>query len=146
MTEVVKKRGRPKGSKDKVVRDVTPYERTEAQKAAQFKAGNNANADGWSLRKETRAYRKFCANLLLTEIGKTALVTMYSHLANEGKYREFMELHRFVAEYAFGKPKEMLETEEEVKVIAAGTENSAPVIGLVPGSFENLDDEDSAYL
>lgn len=146
MTEVVKKRGRPKGAKDTTKREVTPYERTEAQKAAQFKAGNNANVDGWSLRKETRAYRKFCANLLLSEEGKLALITMYTELANQGRFREFMELHRFMAEYGFGKTREMLETEEEVKVIAEGTENSAPIIGLIPGSFENMDESDAAYL
>lgn len=133
--EVKKKRGRPKGKKDSP--EVTRPPRTQAQIAAQFKPGNKANADGWSMRKETRQYRKALSTLLLSEAGLEALIIMYQTAANNGNLKEFMELQRFMAEYAFGKPKEMLETEESVTQLSAGNETTPPLFGFLPGSFED---------
>lgn len=139
-----KKRGRPKGSKDTTKR--AERELTEAQKAAQFKPGNKANVDGWSMRKEIRAYRKKCDAILSSEDFTKAILDMSIHCANNGMFKEFMEIQRFLAEYAYGKPGQMLETEEQVKVHAEGTMFTQPVIGLVPGSFEDADESDKDYL
>lgn len=146
--EVKKKRGRPKGKKDSP--DITrpkQTERTQAQIDAQFKPGNKANADGWSMRKETRQYRKALATILLGHEGLEALLIMYQTAANNGNLKEFMELQRFMAEYAFGKPKEMLETEESVTQLSQGTETTPPLFGFLPGSFDDASQSsDDAYL
>ena len=139
--EVKKKRGRPKGTKVS-----KPREQSEASKATQFKPGNKANVDGWSMRKEIRAYRKKCDAILSSPTFTEAMVTMVVHCANNGMYKELMEIQRFLAEYAYGKPGNMLETEENVNVLAEGTVNYAPVIGLLPGSIEDAEDTDKDYL
>lgn len=151
MTDEVtpKKRGRPKGKKDSpnVQRPPQePRERTEAQKAAQFKPGNKANADGWSMRKEIRAYRKKCDSILSSPTFTEAMVTMVVHCANNGMYKEFMEIQRFLAEYAYGKPGQMLETEENVNVLSEGNAFVPPVIGLLPGSIEDAEESDQDYV
>ena len=144
--EVKKKRGRPKGKKDSPNVQRPPQERTEAQKAAQFQPGNKANADGWSMRKEIRAYRKKCDAILSSPTFTEAMVTMVVHCANNGMYKEFMEIQRFLAEYAYGKPGQMLETEENVNVLSPGSALVAPVIGLLPGSIEEAEDSDKEYV
>lgn len=147
--ETKKKRGRPKGKKDSpdIVRPPLPKkERTEAQIAAQFKPGNKANADGWSMRSEIRSFRKKCHNILASEEVQKAMITLYINLAESGSYKEWMELNRFLAEYAYGKPKEMLETEESVNVLSPGTDTTQPVIGLLPNAIEDAEESDQAYL
>lgn len=139
-----KKRGRPAGSKDTKKR--AEREMTEAQKATMFKPGNKANADGWSMRKEIRAYRKKCDAILSSEQFTTAIVDIAVHCANNGMFKEFMEIQRFLAEYAYGKPRDMLETEEEVKVHSEGNMFTQPIIGLAPGSFEDADESDKDYV
>lgn len=143
-TTIPKKRGRKVGSKDTTKRKTK--EQTEAQKAAHFKPGNKANADGWSMRKEIRAYRKKCDAILSSEQFVKATIDIAIHCAENGMFREFMEVQRFLAEYAYGKPGQMLETEEEVKIHSEGNAFSAPVIGLVSGSFDDNDEIDKQYL
>lgn len=137
--ETKKKRGRPAKTKE-------PKPRTEKQIAAQFKPGNKANKDGWSMRKEIRAYRKKCDAILSSEEFVKATIDIAVHCANNGMFKEFMEVQRFLAEYAYGKPGQMLETEEEVKVHSEGNAFAAPIIGLVAGSFDDVDEVDKKYL
>lgn len=138
---VPKKRGRPKGSKSNTTTPAPKREMTEAQKATQFKPGNKANKDAWSMRKEIRAYRKKMDSILSSEEVTQAMIDMYITLANDGKFKEWLELHRFMAEYAYGKPKEMPETEEEVMVHSEGNLFTPPIIGLAPGSYDDESDE-----
>lgn len=142
--EVKKKPGRPKGAKDTNKRK--KVEQTEAQKANHFKEGNKANVDAWSMRKEARAFKKRCATILLSDQGIEAMMQMWQLTANEGRFREFMEIQRFLAEYAFGRPKEMLETEEQVNVLAQGNLLQQPLFGFIEGSLDEAEETDNEYL
>lgn len=87
-------------------------EPTEAQKAARFQPGNAAAKDAWTMKSETRAFRKQCHEIILHG-GTIPMVQMIVHCANNGMFKEYMELNRFLAEYAYGKPREMKDVDDD---------------------------------
>lgn len=142
MTEEIKikrKAGRPKG-KGKPM--------SEAQKATMFKPGNTASLGTaiWSMKSETRTFKKKAAAILLSDSTMDAVVELMALLASTGRFSEFIQLHTHLANYAFGKPKEILETEDEIRQLSSGNENTPPLFGFIKGSLEEAEETDKDYV
>lgn len=114
----------------------------EKQKATQFKPGNNANKDAWNLRKERREFRKKCADVLLSQTGLEAMVTMLVNTANDGKFKEFMEIYGFLRDTAFGTPGQMPNDED---LDQSTPEKTAPILVIPSDLMNKIKSDDELY-
>lgn len=115
---------------------------TEKQKAAQFQPGNSANKNAWNMKAEIRQFRKRCHVILQSLDAQEAFVTMLVHAANNGNVKDFMDITRFLAEYAYGTVRQMIDVED---VDEESSSKSVPLIAITSEQLREVIDSDEAY-